>query len=331
MNAITNFPIYANVFPAGQTAGVNFCGVTPVEQLGKDIFVGVRDKLIQETAFFRQPEELEFIKEYIKTALKGKKEINIIDGACSKGYETYSLAMLLENIDHKINITGFDIGKEAICEAKKGIFFIKQISGSKNIVSMYKMGIDAFNDDYLAFSKKCLLEGKQAEYKQMFDKFYTELPGYKNKQSIKERLKGILFKELFPSITTRAFQIKPEKAELCKFVQGDILKLDEIVSQASADVLLFRNALYHLTTKEYTLGLKLPLPDEIVIPVVKDVVKQIDKAVASKGLFVLGSHASDHLTTAGKTLYNELEMHNFTPVLYNSAGTKAVIWKKNEF
>ena len=119
MNTITNIQNpQIQIYPMPVAKQINFCGAAPVEKLGKDVFVGVRDKLIQETAFFREPEILEFVKDYITTALKHKSEINIIDGACSKGYETYSLAMLLDKSGKKVNITGFDIGQEAIEDAK---------------------------------------------------------------------------------------------------------------------------------------------------------------------------------------------------------------------
>ena len=307
----------------------HFCGIAPAEKLAKDVYVGVRDTLIQETAFFREPEMLEFVKEYITTRLKNKPEINIIDGACSKGYETYTLAMMLDKIGKKVNITGFDIGNQAITEAKKGVFLIKKLCGNEDTIEAYRLGMDAYNDDYLAFSNTSPLNLKQQEYRKVFYDFFTEIQNYKEKRSLFERMREILFSKFTPYFKTKAFKIKPEKADTCKFVQGNILKLDEIVPAHSADVLLFRNALYHLTTQEGPLGFKIQLPDAYIIPTVEDVVKEVDKALAPKGIFVIGEHPSDHTLTVGKTLYNELEKHNFSPVFKNSDGSMSLIWMKN--
>lgn len=328
MNTITNIQNpQIQIYPMPVAKQINFCGAAPVEKLGKDVFVGVRDKLIQETAFFREPEILEFVKDYVTTALKHKSEINIIDGACSKGYETYSLAMLLDKSGKKVNITGFDIGQEAIEDAKKGIFQIKHLTGNKDAISAYRMGYAAFNDDYLAFGTPT--KKSEAEYKKMFEEFFTEIPNYKEKFNLHKWMMRKLFPKFTPEIKTKAFCIKPEKADCCKFIQGDIQKLNEIVPEKSADVLLFQNALYHLTTKEGPLSIKIPLPDEMIIPTVKNVVKQVDKAIAKDGLFVIGTHTNDHIGTTGQTLYKELEKHNFTPVFQCPDASMTYIWKKN--
>ena len=258
-----------------------------------------------------------------------KPEINIIDGACSKGYETYTLAMMLDKIGKKVNITGFDIGNQAITEAKKGVFLIKKLCGNEDTIEAYRLGMDAYNDDYLAFSNTSPLNLKQQEYRKVFYDFFTEIQNYKEKRSLFERMREILFSKFTPYFKTKAFKIKPEKADTCKFVQGNILKLDEIVPAHSADVLLFRNALYHLTTQEGPLGFKVQLPEAYIIPTVEDVVKQVDQALAPKGIFVIGDHPSDHTLTAGKTLYSELEKHNFSPVFKNSDGSMSLIWMKN--
>lgn len=326
-NHITNTK--SAYFPLIHPKQPGFKGTAPVEKLGKDVFVGVRDCLIQETAFFRKPEIFEFIKDYVITALKHKPEINIIDGACSKGYETYTLAMLFSNTGKKVNILGFDIGKNAIDEAKKGVFDIQHLTGNKNAVSVYKMGFSAYDDSYLAFPGSAKLKGKQAEYKKLFDEFFTEIENYKPKRSYLEILKEKLFPDFTPHINKKAFKIKPEKANCCSFIQGDILKLDEIVPQKSADVLMFRNALYHLTTKEGPLGFKTPLPDEIIIPAVKNVVHQVDKALNKNGLFVIGENDCDHVLTTRNVLYSALEKLNFSPVLKNSDGSMYYIWRKN--
>ena len=327
MSSITNIQPRVQTYVPKVQNQINFCGIAPIEKLGKDVFVGVRKSLIQETAFFREPEILEFVKDYITTALKHKSEINIIDGACSKGYETYSLAMLLDTIGKKVRLTGFDIGRQAIEDARKGIFQIKHLTGNEDTISTFRLGYAAFDDDYLAF--RTPNNKVEAKYKKMFDEFFTEIPNYKEKFNLYRWMMSKLLPTYTPKMETKAFRIKPEKACTCKFVQGDILKLDEIVPEHSADVLLFRNALYHLTTEEGPMSFKIPLPDEMIIPTVKNVVKQVDKAVAKDGLFVIGEHTNDHILTTGETLYSELEKYNFSPVFQCQDGSMSYIWKKN--
>lgn len=303
---------------------ISFCGTNTVEKLSKDVIVGVRKKLIQESAFFRDADTLEFVKDYLLNVLK-KNEINIVDGACSSGYETYTLAMLFDKADKKINITGFDIGKQAIADAKKGVFTIKRLKGQYATLLDY----EGFRDNYLAFSSSKELSPQNLKYRQLFNEFFTEIP-YKESFSLTAWLKRkLLPKKFVIDIETKAFQILPEKSKSCRFVQSDILQLDKIVPKHSADALLFRNALYHLTTKEGPLNFKIPLPDEQVIPAVKKVVEQVDNAVAPNGLFVIGEHANDHVLTAGKTLYDELTKHNFSPVFDSFDGSMHYIWKKN--
>ena len=305
---------------------ISFCGTFNVEKLDKDVTVGVRKKLIQESAFFRDADTLEFVKYYLLNVLK-KNEINIVDGACSNGYETYTLAMLFDKASKKINITGFDIGKQAIADAKKGVFTIKRILGQDE--TLLGLGFAGTSDNYLAFPSSKELSPQNLKYMQLFNKFFTEIP-YKESFSLTTWFKRkLLPKKFVIDIETKAFQLLPEKSESCRFVQGDILQLDKIVPEHSADALLFRNALYHLTTNEGPMNFKIPLPDEQVIPVIKKVVEQVDNAVAPDGLFVIGEHLNDHVLTAGNTLYEELTKHNFSPVFDNLDGSLHYIWKKN--
>ncbi len=305
---------------------ISFCGTNSVEKLGKDVFVGVRKKLIQETAFFRDVDTLEFVKDYLLNVLK-KNEVNIIDGACSSGYETYTLAMLFDKAGKKVNITGFDIGKQAIEDAKKGVFTIKNAKGQfGDLLSQCYAGL---GDSYLAFPDSKKLSSKDIKHVQLFNEFFTEIP-YKESFSFNNWLKRkFLSDKVVNDIETKAFKVLPEKSESCRFVQGDILQLDKIVPKHSADALLFRNALYHLTTKEGSMNYKIPLSDEQIIPVIKKVAKQVDNAVAPDGLFIIGEHPNDHILTTGKTLYEELTKHNFSPVFSNSDGSMHYIWKKN--
>lgn len=303
---------------------ISFCGCSGLEQLGKDVFVGVRKGLIQETAFFREPETLEFIKDYVLKNLKSKDTINILDGACSKGYETYSLAMLFDKSGKKINITGFDLGRDAIKEANEGKFVIKMpIDDDDRFAIGYHTTM--CDDMFLAFKNPDELSPKELEYKKLFDEYFRETSFIPKKLSLKQRIYNFIYKMGIPEYKNKSFEIKPEKAELCKFIQGDILKLSEIAEPQSVDALLFRNALYHLTTME-TYERKVPLHDDMIIPAVKEIVNQADYALAPNGLFCIGIHENDHKLTTGKTLYSSLKEHNFEPVFIEN-GLPSV-WKK---
>ena len=53
---------------------------------------------------------------------------------------------------------------------------------------------------------------------------------------------------------------------------------------------------------------------------------QVDKAIGKNGLFVLGSHKSDHSEEVASILYKNLKERGFEPVYYE---TKVpAIWKR---
>ena len=237
--------------------------------------------------------------------------------------------MMLDKASQKINITGFDLGEEATKEANNRKFVIKKLIINSERDEYYKMGYDAFNDDYLAFAPKETLQGKEAEYQTMFNDFFEEIPNDKEKHSLSECIKSIIFKGLIPQFETKCFRPKPAVTDKCRFVQGDILKLNEIVPPHNADVLLFRNALYHLTTKEGGSGFKISLPQEYVNMVVKKVVEQVDNSLNKNGLFVIGQHQSDHTSPVKDILYKELTKRNFIPAFTNQYDSIVTVWEKN--
>lgn len=121
-------------------------GVETIKCFGKTV------PLIQETAFFRESSTLNFIKDYVQKTFNGKDEIKILDGACSTGEETFTLAMLFEGLAKKVKITGFDLGKKAIVKAKEGSFSVSRVSNDNSIMKYYKKSA-GFQDSYLAFNQ----------------------------------------------------------------------------------------------------------------------------------------------------------------------------------
>lgn len=88
---------------------------------------------VNETSFFRQPEQFEVLRKEILPELiseKGKRgdlTLSIWSAGCSSGEEPYSIALLLrevfpEVLSWNLEILGTDIDEEALSEAEQGIY-----------------------------------------------------------------------------------------------------------------------------------------------------------------------------------------------------------------
>lgn len=78
---------------------------------------------INETFFFRHPEQFNFLGDYIDEKMQGKRPLKVLCGGVSTGEEAYSLAFLLEkHVGMNFDITAVDISNEAIEKAKNGIY-----------------------------------------------------------------------------------------------------------------------------------------------------------------------------------------------------------------
>jgi chemotaxis protein methyltransferase CheR len=77
---------------------------------------------VNETYFFRELSELEWLVEHIKSS---NSKFKILSLPSSSGEETYSILILLDmaGVDlNKIDIAGYDINSEAVSDAKDGYF-----------------------------------------------------------------------------------------------------------------------------------------------------------------------------------------------------------------
>ncbi|WP_286680642.1 protein-glutamate O-methyltransferase CheR [Tepidanaerobacter sp. EBM-49] len=86
---------------------------------------------INVSEFFRNPAQWEILeKEIIPELISGKSTLKIWSSACSTGEEPYSLAMMLDkmNLLNRAVIIASDIDKEAIEDAKEGIYTPKQVA-----------------------------------------------------------------------------------------------------------------------------------------------------------------------------------------------------------
>lgn len=81
--------------------------------------------LVKETYFFREEASFKALKEIAK-AIKGYK--NIVSAGCSTGEEVWSICMtLLEDEIKDFFVWGFDLSREAIDTARKGIYHPMQV------------------------------------------------------------------------------------------------------------------------------------------------------------------------------------------------------------
>lgn len=280
-------------------------------------------QLKQETAFFRQLSGLNFVKEYATKMFQGKDTIRILDGACSTGEESWTLAMLFHDFPRKVKITGFDLGKKAIEQAKIGVYPISKMEiNNPYLANLY----DAYKDSYVAFQPNAELSEQQAECQRLFNGFFERISSPKEKISLGQRLKRFLYGKYMPKVETKYYRLKPEKTGLCDFVQGDITKLDNIAQDGEVDVLLFRNALYHLITKDVIQGMRLPKPREESQPILEKVFEEIRRKLSGNGILVLGNDETMQTLDGGLT-QEVLFKKGFRPIFKDSEEFSCV-WQK---
>ncbi len=90
-----------------------------------------RDILISVTAFFRDREAFEVLRQAISEICQGKDAVNEIRvwvAGCASGEEAYSIAMLVANelgdqlLSHRVQIFATDIDEEALNVARRGVY-----------------------------------------------------------------------------------------------------------------------------------------------------------------------------------------------------------------
>lgn len=281
--------------------------------------------LKQETAFFRQLPGLKFIREYTAKRFQDRDTIRILDGACSTGEESWTLAMLFHGFPGKVKITGFDLGKKAVKQAKRGLYPISKMEiDNIFLAALY----DAYKDSYLAFKPTAELSEQQIECQRLFNGFFENTQSPKENTSLGQRIKRFLFGRYMPKVETKYYRLKPEKAGICDFVQGDITKLDNIAKDGEVDVLLFRNALYHLITEDVLSSpiQRLPKPREEAQPILEKVFGDIHRKLSKDGILVLGSNETWQTLDCGLT-QEVLSKKGFKPI-FKDDEEFACVWQK---
>ena len=308
ISAINNIYNFSTKSPTATT----FSGYDGEEIVSEDIFVSPtqRKKLTQITSFFRDPDSFEFVKRYFRYSAK-KDNVKCVVGACSTGEEAWTLKMILGD---KADVLGFDLGSKVIERAQSGKFDIAKVAERDALFYDFLSCLDR----YLAFEEPA--NAQEIRYKELFREYFKPT-GVKKRTSSRHEDGYIHF-------IAKEFRVKESKENECRFMQGDVLKLDEFIEPNSVDVFTFRNALYHLTHRTNSSGE--PRPAEEITPVLDELFGKINKALAKDGLFVLGKHSTDHEKSSrgvGDIVYDLLEKNRFKPV-FVEYGKRASVWKK---
>jgi len=283
--------------------------------------------LIQETAFFRQFSGLKFIREYAEKTFQDRDKIRILDGACSTGEESWSLAMLFDNFPKMVEITGFDLGKKAIAKAKKGVFHIYKIEPKNPSITFETLrNGEAYKDLYLAFKSVNELSTQQALCQKLFNTFFDKVPPQKEKMLFKQRISRFILEKFALNIETKSYRVKPEKADVCNFIQGDIRKLDELVKDGDVDIFLFRNALYHLMTESLSASRRLLKTEKEAEQILGNVFESIYRKLSKNGIFVLGNDETLQALDC-ELIQKVLSEKGFIPIFKDNKNF-ASVWRK---
>lgn len=260
---------------------------------------GISDWLVHESAFFRDLPILECVKNYLK--ILNKPISNIVSGACSEGFELLSIKMLSEDAGLKVNCLGFDVGERVLNKANS---FDYTIAEAPEQFGLQKVA--GYSDSFLVFTQKELMTPQQRRLKTLFDKYFIT---YQN---------GIYQPNMVSRTQSTEVTLRPEKRENVKFMQGNLLEMDTFLDTESVDVLFFKNAMYHLTYDENDM----PKTRGELRNILDRAAFQIEKVVASRGLFVLGDLWRDNYLDVGVETYNALNAHGFEPVFNKSIWVK---------
>lgn len=325
-----NISNYQNTKPLNvtniQTNTTTFKGHANIERYAKN---GI-DYLKHETAFFRELQTDKFVKNYIENNLANKNNIKIVVGGCSTGEEAVTYSMLLDSMRDKVNILGFDLSKKSVEQAKKKIYLFQQ-PNEKDKELLESMGVAAYKDSYLVFDTTKPLTEEQKENKNLFNKFFEKsdkgIP--EEKLSIMERFQKWLVSQIYKeepmAIEKKSYKLKEGKANNCEFIQGDIEDIRSIVGEQKADVILFRNAMYHLTTKEVGYDAT-RVPRKNTPTIVENICKKIKDSLSENGLLVFGKDESKQMIDE-KTVPNIMTKLGFKAL--NKIDDKNVtVWQK---
>lgn len=229
---------------------------------------GIKSVYNHKTSFFRNLPTIKFLCDYLKVYFP--EGVHIANFASSEGEEIRSIAMILDNDRYKI--TGFDIIKKVINQAKKGLYCVpvqKQSSNSIKIDSPdFQLSMGELNNE----KYKTALIKYVSKFNDFFDLVY-------HKPVTKKSLEYDHFK---------CYRAKDEKFQnkIMGFEVGDICNFDKKnLKELNTGIFIFKNAWYHLS-----------LQDESMKNI-EMVVQNIHDVLPKNGLLVCGSLFTDHFST----------------------------------
>ena len=177
--------------------------------------------LNHQSAFFREPITDEIVQNYILNNFSTADEINIVSGACSSGEEAKSYAMMLDSLNGKLNITGFDISPKVVEKAQDNN--CQLLKDDNSLVS--HLSLDSENilltdniDNLTEYEKKC---------RNKFNQYYQakgspeRIPIFPNAQQELCKLEELLTdkvefekqKKLYNEQTQKTINLSPELAK----------------------------------------------------------------------------------------------------------------------
>jgi len=278
------------------------------------IVQGKDDTIIHVSNFFREPKTDKFVQQYILDNFSKNKNIQIVSAGCSQGEEAYSYYVMLDSLQDKLNISGFDLSKKTIQDAKKGIFSLKNYE---------QRIIDSEYPSYLtSYERKCR-EKFHAHFEPVDEDMYKQPPycSYRRCESSIYKLKD------------------GEKG--CNFAIGNVLDLDKMYKENSIDVLLFKNTLYHLTCKVDN-GSLIGYRKHDDEKTIANIAKQMGKVVKKGGLVVFGENEERQHVNVDR-IRCEMIKNGFEPIYlykdpieyrklydgyYNYSEPYSHVWKK---
>jgi len=266
--------------------------------------------LIHETALFREPQTNEFVKKLIQETFSNNDTIKIVSAGCSSGEECMTYSMMFDDLPQKIEILGFDLSKHSIQEANSRIILMQKIIPQ---TEFFKKIFPQFEDAYLAFEQEKPLTPEQKKYKQLFNDFFELLNFPSKKIKLKEKLQKWISKKLDPiQHEDRYFMLKENKAQNCRFIQGDVMDIEKFTGEHNVNVLSIKNMLYHiLSTNPECQTCRNLKPNAAEI--FKDLIYKFKNILTDKGIIILGEQEDMQVTGFSEIVPKLLEKSGFRP------------------
>lgn len=185
--------------------------------------------------------------------------------------------------------------------------------------------ISGYQDAYLAFENVGNLTSEQIQNKKLFNEFFEQTDDEIKllKESLADKLQQWIAKKMYktdiPKIESKVYKLKDSKAHNCRFVQGDIMDIDKFTSNEKADVILFRNSLYHLVSTECFAGFRYPKKDAEIT--VAKLGNKFKNGLNDNGIVVFGENEFEQMGTSSQ----------FVPAIMKRLGFKPLDETENHF